>query len=181
MSKFVQSMSVAWSVCPFLQKPRNSIYNTVVISSNFQFIQVISLVSGMLLDRKRNNYKSTKITETIYTSFQNLIFYIFRLCPVTLKKKKKIPEENSWKQLNNWRKTNHPCGINDECISWSAQKYQYFFNRVDTSAGTRPMNLWSGQLKFISYIHRIGKISQSSLLNVCSYISSNVIGCYFRI
>ena len=37
---------------------------------------------------------------------------------------------------------------------------------VDTSAGTRPMNLWSGQLKFISYIHRIGKISQSSLLNV---------------
>jgi hypothetical protein len=59
--------------------------------------------AGMVLVRQWNNWKSIKITETIYIPFQNLNFWLIQI--VSCNFQKKNSEENSWNQLNNWKKS----------------------------------------------------------------------------
>ena len=58
----------------------------------------------MVLVRQWNNWKSIKITETIYIPFQNLNFWPIQIVSCNFREKKNS-EENSWNQLNNWKKS----------------------------------------------------------------------------
>ena len=70
-------------------------------SETYHQISIIQLhVSGMIIVRKQNNWKSMKNNWNHLYPLSNDLFW---LCPATFNNFS--PEENSWNQLNNWKKS----------------------------------------------------------------------------
>jgi hypothetical protein len=90
-----------------------NIWQVVLIGLTYfnKLIQVCVLIKLWLKGRSNDHYDSKnnmfenqwKIAETIYTPFQNGHFWPF--LSVSWNIQKKISEENSWNQLNNWKKS----------------------------------------------------------------------------